>query len=131
MRWIAGSLMVLQFWLAALPANAEAKQEANGETPGELAANVVTLPGKSDLQLGRQLAEDSCGRCHAVAQSGESPLAGAPAFRDLSKLYPVESLEEALAEGIITGHPDMPEFILQPDEIDAFIGYLKTIQTLN
>ncbi|NRG18127.1 cytochrome c [Rhizobiales bacterium] len=131
MRWIAGSLVVLQFWLGALPANAEAKQKSNGETPGELVANIVTVPGKSDLQLGRQLAEDSCGRCHAVGEGGESPLTGAPAFRDLSKRYPVETLEEALAEGIITGHPDMPEFILQPDEIDAFIGYLKTIQTLN
>ncbi|MXN63834.1 c-type cytochrome [Stappia sp. GBMRC 2046] len=112
-----------------MPANAEATEDANGGAGGEPAANVVSVPGKSDLELGRQLAQENCARCHATGESGESPLTGAPAFRDLSKRYPVETLEEALAEGIITGHPDMPEFILQPDEIAAFIGYLKTIQT--
>jgi hypothetical protein len=31
-------------------------------------------------------------------------------FRTLGKRYPIEALEEALGEGIISGHPDMPEF---------------------
>ncbi|MDN3719728.1 hypothetical protein QW131_12490 [Roseibium salinum] len=43
-----------------------------------------------------------------------------PAFRDLSGLYPLESLEEALAEGIVTGHDNMPEFAFEPDDINAF-----------
>jgi mono/diheme cytochrome c family protein len=42
--------------------------------------------------------------------------------------YPVESLQEALAEGIMTGHPTMPEFRLDPDQVSAVISYLKTLE---
>ncbi|TGW04964.1 cytochrome c, partial [Mesorhizobium sp. M2D.F.Ca.ET.145.01.1.1] len=35
---------------------------------------------------------------------------------------------EALAEGISTGHPDMPEWIASPDQIDAIIAYINTLQ---
>ena len=42
--------------------------------------------------------------------------------------YPVENLEEALAEGIVTGHPTMPEFRLDPDQIENLIAYLKTLE---
>jgi hypothetical protein len=40
----------------------------------------------------------------------------------------VESLEEALGEGIISGHPDMPEFIFTGEDVGAIIAYLKLIQ---
>jgi hypothetical protein len=40
----------------------------------------------------------------------------------------VESLEEALAEGIMTGHPSMPEFRLDPGQIADFISFLKTLE---
>ena len=35
---------------------------------------------------------------------------------------------EALAEGIRTGHPSMPEFRFDPDEAAALIAYLKTLE---
>jgi hypothetical protein len=40
----------------------------------------------------------------------------------------VESLEEALAEGIVSGHPTMPEFRLDPGQIQDLISYLKTLE---
>ena len=43
-------------------------------------------------------------------------------------MYPVESLEEALAEGISTGHPTMPEFRLDPGQIGDVIAYLKSLE---
>ena len=46
----------------------------------------------------------------------------------LGQRYPVESLEEALGEGILSGHPDMPEFQFDADEVGAIIDYLKSIQ---
>ena len=52
----------------------------------------------------------------------------APAFRTLRQRYPVESLGEALAEGIVTGHPSMPEFRLEPDQVTDVIEYLKTLR---
>ena len=39
-----------------------------------------------------------------------------------------EGLAEALAEGISTGHPDMPEFVFEADEVGAIIQYLESIQ---
>jgi hypothetical protein len=52
----------------------------------------------------------------------------APPFRDLHKVYPVESLEEALAEGIMTGHPDMPQFRFEPYQIKSLIAFLSSLE---
>ena len=49
-------------------------------------------------------------------------------FRTLSSKYPVEDLAELLAEGIVSGHPDMPIFVFSPQDIEAIILYLKSIQ---
>ena len=66
--------------------------------------------------------------CHAVGATDESTHPEAPPFRDLSQRYPLEALEEAFAEGIVVGHPDMPVFIAEPDQIDAILTYLATLQ---
>lgn len=80
------------------------------------------------IQRGRQFAEANCSHCHAVDRFGESPLAIAPPFRSLALRYPVEDLEEALAEGVVTGHPTMPEFQLDAAQIADFIAYLKSLE---
>jgi len=61
-------------------------------------------------QRGFIILKTNCSRCHAIGKIGESPLKIAPPFRTLHERYPVEDLEKPLAEGIITGHPTMPEF---------------------
>jgi cytochrome c len=80
------------------------------------------------VERGRALAEANCARCHAIGGTGESPLAKAPPFRTLHRRYPVENLAEALAEGIRTAHPGMPEFELQPGQINDLIAYLKSLE---
>ena len=70
----------------------------------------------------------NCARCHAIDKVSESPLKIAPPFRTLHLRYPVESLAEAFAEGIRTGHDNMPEFRLEPDQIGDVIAYLKTLE---
>jgi cytochrome c len=81
-----------------------------------------------NVAVGERFARTNCGQCHATGRVGDSPLRIAPPFRDLHRKYPVENLSEALAEGIITGHPTMPEFRLDPDQIGNFIAYLKTLE---
>lgn len=76
---------------------------------------------------GRRFAEDNCQRCHAVGQAGESTLDAAPPFRTFARNWPVESLAEALAEGIMVGHPEMPTFELTTDQIDALIAHLASL----
>src|ERR1019366_500027 len=80
-----------------------------------------------DLKRGEMLLARDCGSCHSVG-SGDSPAKDAPAFRTLGQRYPVESLEEALGEGFMSGHPDMPEFKFDADDVGAIIAYLKSIQ---
>ena len=38
------------------------------------------------------------------------------------------ALQEAFAEGIRTGHQNMPEFRLEGDQIGDVIAYLKTLE---
>jgi cytochrome c len=80
------------------------------------------------LHRGETLLASNCSRCHATGSVGESRHPQAPLFRTLAKRYPIESLEEALGEGIISGHPDMPEFIFSGEEVGAIVIYLKSIQ---
>lgn len=82
----------------------------------------------ADLKRGHSLVATHCARCHAIARTGTSPHRDAPPFRALGQKYPVEWLGEALGEGLATGHPDMPEFVFAPQEINAILTYLKSIQ---
>jgi mono/diheme cytochrome c family protein len=77
---------------------------------------------------GEELLRENCARCHAIGRTGPSPHPSAPPFRTLSQKYPIDGLAEALAEGFSVGHPDMPEFTFEPDEVAAIIAYLKSIQ---
>jgi len=77
---------------------------------------------------GHAVAEAHCSSCHAIGAAGESPAPEAPPFRTLSQNYRVDTLAEALAEGISVGHPAMPAFQFEPEDVDALIGYLQTIQ---
>ena len=77
---------------------------------------------------GEALLAKHCVRCHAIGRTGASPHPAAPPFRTLARKYPIESLAEALAEGIFVGHPDMPEFAFEDDEVGAILAYLKSIQ---
>jgi cytochrome c len=79
-------------------------------------------------QRGETLLTTNCAPCHAVGKTGDSPRADAPAFRTLSQKYPIESLAESLAEGLYTGHPDMPEFTFEAPDVGAILDYLESIQ---
>ena len=82
----------------------------------------------SNAQQGKRLALTYCARCHATDRVSPSPLKIAPPFRTLHQRYPVGMLEESLAEGIVTGHPTMPEFRFDGDQIGDFIAFLKTLE---
>jgi mono/diheme cytochrome c family protein len=98
---------------------------------GVLGVSVIatSLPAAAQSleKRGRALAEARCARCHAVGAKGASPVAPAPPFRTLPERYPVESLAEALAEGIVVGHPLMPEFKFDPPDIDALLAHIQSL----
>ena len=79
-------------------------------------------------QRGLTFVRVHCAQCHSIDKVSESPLRIAPPFRILHQRYPVESLEEALGEGIVAGHPSMPQFRLDPGQVGDVIAFLKTLQ---
>jgi cytochrome c len=99
--------------LASLPSAAPAAAQASEQ---QLAAQ------------GKAILEDKCSRCHQIGTSGRSPLGEAPPFRMLMQRYKPEQLEEALGEGLSSGHPAMPEFVFEPYEISAIVAYLGTLR---
>ena len=88
----------------------------------------VQAAEKNLTAKGEVLVKENCSRCHAAGREGDSPHQEAPPFRTLSAKYPVEHLAELLAEGIMSGHPDMPIFVFSPQDVKAIIAYLQSIQ---
>jgi cytochrome c len=91
-------------------------------------ATAIPCNAEPSVLAGKAFAQSNCSHCHSIDKFTRSPLAIAPPFRTLHERYPVESLEEALAEGITTGHPSMPEFRLDPGQIGDFISFLKSLE---
>ena len=109
-------MALMRLYVAVLLIAATAQGAARAESIGPAA------------QRGLNFVRANCVRCHAIDRVSPSPLAIAPPFRELHKRYPVESLQEAFAEGIQTGHQNMPEFRLEPDQIGDVIAFLKTLE---
>lgn len=100
-----------------------------------LTAYIMSLKGdeqaKTDdnpVLVGHELLRENCARCHAIDRDSASALAAAPPFRDIVTKYDPAFLEEALAEGIVTGHNDMPEFTFEPGQVTAIVAYLQTLR---
>jgi cytochrome c len=87
-----------------------------------------SAPLSPAAQRGQVLLRTHCARCHSIDKVTESPLKIAPPFRTLHTRYPVEDLQEPLAEGIITGHPTMPEFRFDPGQVGDIIAYLRSLE---
>ena len=95
---------------------------------GQPALAAPSLAAPSATERGMELARRNCSMCHAIGDVGASPNPASPPFRQLGRRYPLENLEEALAEGILTGHPAMPQFRFSASEIRDLIAYLKSVQ---
>jgi mono/diheme cytochrome c family protein len=106
-----------------------------GKRPCPFFAIVLALTLSSTAQAendavvakGHALLQANCARCHAIGMDDESKHKEAPPFRVVVTRYPPDNLAEALAEGLISGHPDMPEFVFEPAEVEAITTYLSSL----
>jgi len=80
-----------------------------------------------DAAKGKVFVERNCARCHAVGLQDDSHMPEAPALRTLHRRYPIDSLSEAFAEGIVTGHPEMPQFELDTGTIGNMLAYIESL----
>jgi mono/diheme cytochrome c family protein len=92
------------------------------------AAPAIAQDSAGAIRRGERLLSRHCATCHAIGRFGTSPHRQAPPFRTLSQRYSVDTLSEALGEGLYVGHPDMPEFVFSPRDIGAILAYLRAIQ---
>ena len=99
-------------------------------SPEPLSTTVSTRPDTMEQAAvrGRQLATGACAGCHAVGAVGDSPMAAATPFREIVHRRPLDQLEEAFAEGLVTSHPAMPAYVFRASEIDDLIAYLETVK---
>ena len=94
---------------------------------GNVTINQASAIGPKDISAGKILAEKLCAKCHSVAKTGASPNDKAPPFRTFAQKWPIENLEEALAEGIVVGAHIMPEFEFEPKDIDSLLAYIGSL----
>jgi mono/diheme cytochrome c family protein len=93
-----------------------------------LATVTSALAASPAERRGKAFAKANCARCHAIDRTSTSPNDLAPPFRMLHLRYPVETLAEAFAEGIYTGHAAMPAFELEPRQINDLLAYFKSLE---
>lgn len=90
------------------------------DAPGGVAAEAI--------ERGRLLTSTACAVCHATGATGDSPLPDATPLRVIAHRYPLDQLEDAFAEGLVTSHPAMPGYNFRASEIDDLIAYLETLK---
>lgn len=83
---------------------------------------------EGQAEKGKALVAQNCSRCHGIGADDASKHEKAPPFRLVVTRYPLDNLEEALAEGIMSGHPDMPEFEFKAGEIADILAYLQSLK---
>ena len=117
----------------AEPDVAETERAESEFAEPELVAPPETKPETNLTQAelinrGQGIAESACASCHAIGKDDVSLHAEAPAFRTIGQNYDVWTLDEAFAEGIMVGHPDMPVWELIPEDIEGLLTYMDSIQ---
>lgn len=75
---------------------------------------------------GKQVAEKSCGRCHAVGAKDVSRDKNATEFRNLARRHPNLTLRAPIERAIAVTHDAMPPFNLSSGEIEAIIAYIDS-----
>ena len=81
----------------------------------------------NNIDKGKAFVERHCARCHAIGLDDDSHMPEAPPLRSLHTRYPIDSLTEAFAEGVVTGHPQMPQFQLDTDTISDMLAYIRSL----
>jgi mono/diheme cytochrome c family protein len=93
-----------------------------------MVASGATAHAQDPSQRGRALLSEFCAGCHAIGRGGDSPRTGAPPFRTLGRSFDLDRFSRQLVAGVMSGHPDMPEFKFSEEEANAVAAYLRSIQ---
>ena len=92
-----------------------------------LAATVAIGDARADAAHGLALAEQWCSQCHGVRPNEASPTRGATSFSEIAAK--ASTTEMSLRVFMQTSHPTMPNFILEPDDLDDLVGYILSLKS--
>ncbi len=123
--------MTLRIALALILALAGCSGEPRqAGSPAEVDVRPSLMNATPDqVEAGQRIVELKCVSCHAVRSEDKSHNPLAPPLRTLAERYPVTGLEEAFAQGVMVGHPNMPDFRFDREQIKSILAYLESIQT--
>jgi cytochrome c len=88
----------------------------------------ATAQAQDPVRHGRALAQEFCARCHAIGRQGRSPHSDAPPLRNIGRSYDLDGFARVLSSGLLSGHPDMPQFRFHFPDARDLRDYLRTIQ---
>lgn len=111
-----------------MPPRAEASKTIAIIASALLAAGCVDRPRAGDVKWGERIAQANCARCHAIGSAGGSPNGFAPPFRDLRRLYPADTLNDAFMPNTLIGHAPMPNFAMRADDMGDLLAYVQSVQ---
>lgn len=78
---------------------------------------------------GQKLVKGECAACHAIGEETTSPEPKAPRFADIAAMP--STTELSLKVFLRSSHKNMPNILLEPDEIDAAAAYILGLKKKN
>jgi mono/diheme cytochrome c family protein len=93
--------------------------------------SLVTAPAlaqQPDPRLGRALAQQNCGACHAVGRTGRSPYAAAPPFRELKQRRPGINIIDIVLLAWSRPHREMPDFSFDTANSREILAHIESLQ---
>jgi mono/diheme cytochrome c family protein len=78
------------------------------------------------LAQGEAIATQKCSPCHAIGRHDARPHDIVLPFRDFHQRYPIAMLVEARKSGELSGHDEMPGFVLSASDMRALLAYIDT-----
>ncbi len=77
---------------------------------------------------GKVFAEANCTSCHTLTND-TAPRADVPSLARAADRFPAAMLAESLEAGIQVGHPKMPVFVFERENIADLVAYMETLRS--
>ncbi|WP_072377379.1 cytochrome c [Hyphomicrobium sp. NDB2Meth4] len=87
-------------------------------------AGAVELGNKAE---GHDYAQKFCTECHAIEKDEAMLFSEVPSFQEVANSEGMSP--RALSVWLRTSHPNMPDFIIPPDDIDNLVAYIMSLRT--
>jgi mono/diheme cytochrome c family protein len=90
------------------------------------AAHPSVAASADDIRNGQALARQICADCHAVRPAEvQSPNRNAPSFEDIASVAGMTPV--ALKVALRSSHREMPNLILDDDDLDQIVAYILSL----